>query len=165
MIFVNDLLIIGAGTFSTEVEELAILLGYSNVAFVDDSVPGCIGTTDDIFKLHKEFDDAIVALGNNANRKKYTTVLEECGYNIPTLIHPTAYVSKDAEIGYGCIVRAKSVISRYAKLGKGVIVNVGGLIDHHCVVGDYSHILMGAVVRNCINLPPLTLVNSNNVAE
>lgn len=161
----KSLLIIGAGTFSTEVEELAILLGYSDIDFVDDKASGCVGTMKDIPGLRKKYDTAIVALGNNENRKKYTDVLIKNDYQIPVLVHPTAYVSPDAKFGQGCIVRAKAVVSRYAELGKAVIVNVGGLVDHHCVIGDYSHILMGAVVRNSIKLPPLTWISSNRVAE
>ena len=32
----TSLLIVGAGSFSTEVEELARLLGYTDIAFLDD---------------------------------------------------------------------------------------------------------------------------------
>lgn len=33
----RSLLIIGTGSFSSEMEELAILLGYSDIAFLDDN--------------------------------------------------------------------------------------------------------------------------------
>ncbi len=46
-------------------------------------------------------------------------MLKENGYHIPALIHHTAYVSPDAQIFPGCIVRAKAVVSRYVKLGRG----------------------------------------------
>ena len=70
-----------------------------------------IGTTADIGKMLDKFDTAIVALGNNANRMKYHSILKDCGYNIPMLIHPTAYISPDAKIAEGCIIRAKAVVS------------------------------------------------------
>lgn len=44
----------------------------------------------------KDYSDAIVALGNNSNHPLKTKVLQDAGYNIPTLFHPTAYVSTDA---------------------------------------------------------------------
>ena len=52
----TSLLIIGAGSFSPEVEELAGLLGYTDFAFLDDnpSTVYCspvIGTTADIASL------------------------------------------------------------------------------------------------------------------
>ena len=161
----KSLLIIGAGSFSVEVEELAMLLGYDSFDYVDDNAPKAVGKMADISALREKYDTAIVALGNNENRKKYTELLIENGYDVPILVHPTAYVSPDAKLSRGCIIRTHAVISRYAELGKGVIVNVGGLIDHHCIIGDYSHILMGAVVRNSIKVEPLTWVESNHVVQ
>ena len=164
------LLIVGAGSFSTEVEELARLLGYDEIAFLDDSVETTrcspvIGKLDDIEKVRPAFDTGIVALGNNEKRMGLHKQLEECGYQIPVLIHPTAYVSPDAVFSPGCIVRTKAVRSRYAKLGKGVIVNVGALIDHDCEIGEFSHILMGAVVRNSVKVEAGTWVKANEVVE
>ena len=51
------LLIVGAGSFSTEVEELARLLGYDEIAFLDDSVETTrcspvIGKLDDIDEIN-----------------------------------------------------------------------------------------------------------------
>ena len=69
----TSLLIIGAGSFSPEVEELAGLLGYTDFAFLDDnpSTVYCspvIGTTADIAFFRSKYDTAIVALGNNKTR-------------------------------------------------------------------------------------------------
>lgn len=161
----KSLLIIGAGSFSTEVEELARLLGYKDIAFLDDKAPSAIGTMQDIGKMREQYDTAIVALGNNENRKKYHEELKLHNYSIPILIHPTAYVSPEAQLSPGCIVRTHAVVSRYAKLGEGVIINIGSLIDHHCEVGAFSMILPGAVVRNSVKIAPGTWVKANEVVE
>lgn len=166
----TSLLIIGAGSFSPEVEELASLLGYDKFAFLDDnpltaySAP-VIGTTADIEKLRSKYDTAIVALGNNMTRTKYHEKLKRCGYNIPVLIHPTAYVSPTADISPGCIIRAKAVVSRDVKLGEATILNVGALIDHHVEIGYGCHILMGAVVRNKAKVEPLARVESLSLVQ
>jgi len=166
----NSLLIIGAGSFSPEVEELAGLLGYTDIAFLDDnpSTAYCspvIGTMADIAALRSQYDTAIVALGNNNTRMKYHQILKDCGYNIPILIHPTAYVSPTAEIAPGCIIRANAVVSRDVKIGEATILNVGALIDHHVEIGYGCHILMGAVVRNKAKVEPLTRVESLSLVE
>lgn len=67
-----NLLIIGAGSFSTEVEELARLCGYNDIAFLDDNPDKAkaypvIGAMKDIEKYRYQYDNAIVALGNNKN--------------------------------------------------------------------------------------------------
>lgn len=166
----KSLLIIGAGSFSPEVDELARLLGYNDIVFLDDnSDTACsspvIGTMADIEKLRERYDTAIVALGNNKTRMKYHDILKENGYTIPTLIHPTSYISPDAEIAPGCIIRAKAVVSRYVKLGEATILNVGALIDHHVEIGYGCHILMGAVVRNKAKVEPLTRVESLSLVQ
>lgn len=166
----KSLLIIGAGSFSPEVEELASLLGYTDIAFLDDnpSTSYCspvIGTTADIAGFRSQYDTAIVALGNNETRMKYHQILKNNNYKIPTLIHPTAYVSPTAEITPGCIIRAKAVVSRDVKLGEATILNVGALIDHHVEIGYGCHILMGAVVRNKVKVQPLTRVESLSLVE
>jgi beta-phosphoglucomutase-like phosphatase (HAD superfamily) len=51
------------------------------------------------------------------------------------------------------------------KLGLATILNVGALIDHDVEIGEGSHILMGAVVRNMVKLPALSRVESNQVVE
>lgn len=166
----NSLLIIGSGSFSPEVEELARLIGYKDIAFLDDNPQKAychpvIGTTSDIEGFRSKYSTAIVALGNNERRMKYHDELKRCGYTIPTLIHPTAYVSPEAEIAPGCIIRAKAVVSRYANLGESVILNVGALIDHHVEIGEGCHILMGAVVRNMAKVEPLTRVESLSLIQ
>lgn len=166
----KSLLIIGAGSFATEVEELARLLGYDDIAFLDDNPENScckpvIGKCSKIPDMRGKFDDAIVALGNNEDRMKYHKILKSNGFDIPVLIHPTAYVSPDADLSCGCIVRAKAVVSRYVKAGEACIINVGALIDHHVVIGTGSHILMGAVVRNKVTVEPMSWISSNIVIE
>ena len=98
----KPLLIVGAGNFPPEVEELARLNGYDDFAFVDDNPSArcqpVVGPLMFLPTYKKDYPDAIVAFGNNQNRLLQTKVLQDAGYNIPTLIHPTAYVSPDAEI-------------------------------------------------------------------
>lgn len=161
----KQLLIIGAGSFSTEVEELAKMQGFTKISFLDDNVPAAIGVLKDIGKVRNYFDTAIVALGNNENRRHYHEKLKIHNYNIPILVHPTAFVSLDAQISPGCIIRTHAVVSRYARLGEGVIVNAGGIIDHHCEIGEFSMILPGAVVRNSAKLKAMSWVEANAVIE
>lgn len=166
----TSLLIIGAGSFSPEIEELAHLLGYNDIAFLDDNPSSAycspvIGTTADIEKLRSQYDTAIVALGNNETRMKYHEELKRCGYQILILVHPTAYVSPTATISPGCIIRAKAVVSRDVKIGDACILNVGALIDHHVEIGYGCHILMGAVVRNKAKVEPLTRVESMSLIQ
>lgn len=163
----KKLLIIGAGNFPPEVEELAKLNGYDTFAFVNDNpyaiCQPIIGPLMFLPQYKKDYPDAIVAFGRNDIRLLQTKVLLNAGYNVPILVHPTAYVSPDAELAPSCIIRAHCVVSRYVELRMATILNVGALVDHDCVIGEGSHILMGAVVRNMKELSPLTRIESNQV--
>lgn len=166
----NKLLIVGGGSFATEVEELARLVGYEVIAFLDDNAEHAlahpvIGCMQDIDKLRAQYDHAIVALGNNSNRMRYYAMLEAMGYYIPVLIHPTAYVSPDAQLAPGCIVRTFAVVSRYAQLGKATILNIGAKVDHHCIIGEGCHLLINAVVRASKTVDPLTWVEAGHVIQ
>lgn len=90
----KSLLIIGAGSFSPEVDELARFLDYTDIAFLDDNPDKAmskpvIGSCLQSEEMRERYDTAIVALGNNKSRMKYHQMLRNNGYNIPLLIHPT----------------------------------------------------------------------------
>lgn len=92
---------------------------------------------------------AFIAVGDNGNRKAESERL--AGMKFVRLIHPSAVVSRTAEIGEGTIVMAGAVIQAHAKIGKHCIINTNAVCDHHTVVGDFAHIapgvhLCGAVV-------------------
>lgn len=166
----KSLLVLGAGSFAPQVEEIAQMEGYEKIAFLVDNPDAAycepvIGKMDDARNFTAEFECAIVALGNTQHRMKYTEELERLGFKIPSLTHPTAYVSKDAKIGNGCIIREKAIVSRYAELEKAVIINAGAIIDHHCIIGEGTHCLVGAVVRNKVHVKPMTWIKANQVVE
>lgn len=164
------ILIVGAGSFSTEIEEMARLVGYDDFAFLDDKPDEAlshpvIGSMNEIHRFRNDFDYAIVALGNNVSRLKYHNILKDCGYSIPVLIHPQAYVSPDAVIAQGCIVRPFAVVGRYAQLGETVILNIGAKVDHHCVIGKGSHLLINSVVRGSSMVEPLSWVDAGEIIQ
>ena len=166
----KKLLIVGAGSFAIEVEELARLVGYEDISFLDDSpetarVSPVIGNLEDLQFLRNQYDTAIVAFGNNALRMKWLDHLKEYGYSIPTLIHPRAYVSPDAVLQEGCIVRAMAMVGRYVHLGRGCIVNAAAVINHDCIVEDGCHCLIGSIIRNKRKVDAMTWVATGSLIE
>lgn len=84
----------------------------------------------------------IVAVGDNASRKREVEALENSKF--PILIHPKAWASPSATIGEGTVIMAGAVVQAEALIGKHVIVNTGATVDHDAIVGDYAHIAPGA---------------------
>jgi sugar O-acyltransferase (sialic acid O-acetyltransferase NeuD family) len=148
----NGLLIIGAGGHGKVVADTALLLGWINVAFLDDRAASLgsqlglpvVGTLGDLTAQKREFSSAIVAVGDASLRLELTDRSRQSGFEVVSIVHPMAYVSKFASIGPGCVVFAQSAINAGAKLGSACIVNTGATVDHDCIIGDGVHICPGA---------------------
>ena len=143
----RKLLIIGAGGHGKVVAEIAADLGYERIDFVDDQSPEAVGKTTDLVQLAGQYKEAFVGIGNNRLRGELIGRLRRCGYVIPVLIHPTAYVSRTASIGSGTVVEPKAIVNANTTIGQGCIISVGAIVDHDVTVGEYCHVNAGAIVK------------------
>jgi UDP-N-acetylbacillosamine N-acetyltransferase len=142
-----NLLILGAGGHGKVVAEIAEDIGYDKIAFLDDNSSEAIGKIDDFSKFKGLYENAFVGIGNNRLRGEWINKLQECGYTVPTLIHPSAYVSRTATVGIGTVVEPKAVVNANSCIGDGCIISVGAIVDHDVEIGEYCHINAGAIVK------------------
>lgn len=141
------LLIIGAGGHGKVVAEIAADVGYEEVAFLDDNSPEAVGKISEAERFREEYQEAFVGIGNNRVRGELIGKLEACGYEVPILVHPTAYVSRSAVIGKGTVVEPKAVVNANTRVGVGCIISVGAIIDHDVVLGGCVHANAGSIVE------------------
>jgi sugar O-acyltransferase (sialic acid O-acetyltransferase NeuD family) len=85
-------------------------------------------------------------------RLAYHERLTARGLKPVTLIHPSAVIARDAEIGEGSQIMAGVVIGPRAKIGKQCIVNVRAGIDHETVLEDGVEISPGATLCGLIRV-------------
>lgn len=145
---------VGAGGFGRVVHE-HISLKY-NCAFIDDGIKigtiidgvEVIGTTHDLKKLRENYDNLLVTIGNNTVRESIYNNSSKWGYFFPNLVHKSAFISKHAKIGHGCIVLNNAVIQSGASIGNGVIISPGVEIHHDSSIGDNALIYTNTVVRS-----------------
>ena len=146
-------IVIGAGGHGRSVAEAVLLLGRDElVGFVDDGADAnakvwtypILGRTDSLHTLREHADAVVVAIGNNTVREKLHARAREVGFELLSVIHPTAFVSPTAALGSGCAVMAGAVVGTEAHLGEGVIVNCGATVDHHCRVDAFGHLGVNA---------------------
>lgn len=164
----NRLIIIGASGHGKVVADIAKLNGYEDIVFLDDdeNARECAGWPV-IGKSDAAPDgEVFVAVGNPETRKKLMKLYED--RKQPVLIHPSAVVAKDVEIGVGSVVMAGTVINPGARIGRGVIVNTSSSVDHDSVVEDYCHIAVGAHLSGTVIVGSETWIGtgatvSNNV--
>ena len=157
----GGLLIAGAGGHGRVAAEIAALMGrWERIAFLDDRHPvlkeaaglPVIGTLDAGRAPDEDYRSAIVAIGDAGLRLSWLDRFSEKGFALPTLVHPTAWVSGDAEIGEGTVVCAQAAVVCGARIGRGTIINTGATVDHDCVLGEGVHVCPGAHLGGAVHV-------------
>ena len=100
--------------------------------------------------LNEHSSEVIIAVGNNAIRKKLALKLE-----VPSsicAIHPSSVISRFVSIGKGTVVMANATINADAIIGDHVIVNTNASIDHDCNIGNFVHVSPQAGVAGNVNI-------------
>ena len=159
----RSLLIIGAGGHGKVVAEVARDCGYEEIAFLDDNSNEAIGKISEMQKFTSLYKEAFVAIGNNKVRGEILAQLKIAGYEIPILIHPSAYISRTAKIQSGTVVEPKAIVNTKADIGEGGIISVGAIVDHDTKLEEYVHINAGAVVKADTSVPEYQRVDAGMV--
>lgn len=156
------LAIYGAGGHGLVLAEAAAAAGWSIVGFIDDTKP--VGTPFGAWKIigeepsRKPSVEVIVAVGDNATRRRLTKRRADEGQALAIVIHPRAMVSPSATIGNGTFIGPMSVLHAECRVGEGVIVNTGAIVEHHCRIGDYAHLAPRVALAGEVEVGELTLV-------
>ena len=88
----------------------------------------------------KEDDVFVCALGDVDYKKHYAGIIEAKGGVFVSLVHPTAILGNNAQIGKGCVVGAYANLSSDTKTGDFVTFSIRAGMGHDSTIGDYSHI-------------------------
>ena len=68
------------------------------------------------------------------------------GYRIPTLVHPAAWVARNATLAEGVQIMAGAVVQPGTTIAAGSIINTRAGVDHDCSLGAHIHIAPGATL-------------------
>lgn len=157
----NRLIIIGAGGHGKVIADAALKNGYTNICCIDDHAKGeimgfpIIGTSADIERLNDGGTDFIIGIGNNAVRK---SIAEKYNVNWVSIVHPSAQIAFNAEIGKGTAIMANAVANACATVGEHCIINTGAIIEHDNVIENYVHISPNVALGGTVRIGSLTHV-------
>ena len=79
----------------------------------------------------------VCAIGDPEIRLAVSRNLEHRGAKYATLIHPSAVVGPNCQIGEGSILCPFAVVTTNASVGRHAILNLHSTVGHDAVLGDY----------------------------
>lgn len=160
----RPILIIGAGGHGKVVAEALLQGGCAVLGFTDPSVPkgtavhaGLKVLGDDAIVKNYATDDVLLANGvgslpGGALRADIYSSFKNKKYSFATVLHPSAVVSSDAQLGEGAQVMASVVLQPGVQIGANSIINTSASIDHDCLIGDNCHIAPGSVLSGGVHV-------------
>jgi sugar O-acyltransferase (sialic acid O-acetyltransferase NeuD family) len=158
----KHLVIVGAGGHGRVCADTAEAAGFSIHGFADDNhelgdkINGhqCIANTFEDIKEHCQpgYRLFFVAIGDNNVRQEIYKMAIALGYDIPSIIHPTAVVSRHAKIGLGTVAMAGAVVNANATVGNGCILSSGSSIDYDCAIADGVQISPGVSIAGGVSI-------------
>ncbi len=101
------------------------------------------------------------AIGENKARAKVAGIVEELGWKPATLIHPTAILSSNVEVGAGSYIGPLSVTAANTKIGAHAIVDMHVSIGHDAVLKDFCSVYPGARISGRCSVGRYAVVGSN----
>ena len=111
---------------------------------------------------------ALVTVGhikNYKNRVEIFNKLKNLGFKIPSIISPSAYISKHAVIGQGTIVMHGVIVNAGAIIGNNCIINTNCLIEHDVLIGDHTHISTEATINGGVIIGDNVFIGSRSIIK
>lgn len=132
-------------------------LGYTSIA-----------ADNDLFRLVKDYPYALITVGQiktPAHRIRLYQHAYNLGFRLPTIIAPSAYVSRHATVGSGSIVMHGAIVNAGSRVGDNCIINTRALIEHDVVVADHCHISTGTVLNGNVKIGAGSFVGSGSLVK
>ena len=153
----KQLIVLGFGGHARSVADVAIAMGYETLVFVDEHArEGEMFLNFPVLKFFTPDDPkawcAFPASGNGLVRQKQSELIEQQGWQLVSLIAPSATLGVACSLGDGVFVGQHGHIGPMAKVGRGSIINSGAMVEHECSVGEWAHVSVNATMagRSCL---------------
>lgn len=169
----TPLLILGSGSFATEVLDIAEATGvFEPAGFVNSLVRPAPGAWHESLPVYW-IDDVPLGPGEcllvagivDVARRGFIETMQARGYEFARVVHPAAVVSTRAALHEGCVVHAGTVVSANSEIGPHVIVNRGATIGHDNQIGPYCTIGPGATLAGAVSVGEQTLIGAGAVVR
>ena len=147
-------MILGAAGHAKVVAEAARTAGWAIAGFLTPDLPQgtAIGPWGSVLGTDAVMDDPsfragrAFAIGTGVQplkRRLAQAVVDRNGL-LATVVHPTAVVCGDVNLGAGTFVAAGAIVATGVRVGAFAILNTGSIVDHDGMLADGTQISPGA---------------------
>lgn len=166
----EDIILVGFGGHAKSVADciernkMYRIIGYTEPAEVESRYP-YLGT-DEVLKYYfsKGIRNVVICqgyLGHGKLRQKLYKYVKDIGYTLPVITDPSSIISNTATIGEGTFIGKCAIVNAEARIGKMAIINTMSLVEHECVVGDFSHVAVAAVLCGRVEIGEAVFIGAN----
>lgn len=103
----------------------------------------------------------VLAIGNPAIRTDLANRFLSYGHLPLTIIHPSAYIGSNCEVGDGSVICGGVQISTNTTIGKFVHINPSVTIGHDVVISDYVSINPSATISGDVFISKSVLIGAS----
>jgi sugar O-acyltransferase (sialic acid O-acetyltransferase NeuD family) len=170
----RPVLVFGASGHGKVVADVARAAGLELVGFVDDdaakqeralwSLP--VMAWSDCVSRRRSLGSPAVALGigDNAVRQRCRDRVLADGFELVTVVHPSAVVARTARLERGTVVMALAAVNPDAQVGEGAILNTGSVVEHDCRLGRFVHLSPNCALGGGVTIGDRTHLGLGSVA-
>lgn len=99
-----------------------------------------------------ELVNGIGSVGSPHKRMEIYQKFKKKGYKFASVVHPSAIVMSDVQLGEGVQIMAGAIIQAGCRIGDNSIINTGAILDHDCIIGEHTHIAPGVVLSGDVHV-------------
>ena len=93
-----------------------------------------------------------IGIGSASGKRRFAQVADAAGLSAVALVHPTAVIDPDVEIGPGSAVGRLTVLATNVRVGSHTTVATQSSVAHDCRIGDFSFIAQGAILAGGVHV-------------
>jgi len=151
----KPVIILSGGGHAKVLLDILNLRGYKVLGFVDPdpdrNLPGLQYLGDDscVMQYHPSDIWLVNGIGSQHNsnlRKSRFNYFQQHHFRFKSLVHPTAIISIDVQLGEGAQIMAGAILQPGVQIGINSIINTKASIDHDSIVGSHTHISPGVTI-------------------
>lgn len=98
-------------------------------------------------------------------RNNIAQELLHLGRNLPSLVHPSSYVSETAVLSPAVYIYPMCNIDNNAHIGLGVLINNSVVVSHNSMIGNASYLSPGVVISGNVTVGAEVFLGSGAVAS